>query len=170
MDTKDRHADAEQFFRDIALCVATYRDSGPAVVWPTGADAVAARCLPQTRREPAGQGPFAVPRAAPGPLRQVADRLAPFVGAPVSARYWDLGAGHRTASRTLEHDAVLFQVAGACECRVDGAGPQDEAGPLEHPLGVRLRAGEALYAARRSRYVLAEVYSRCTLVEFSLGG
>ena len=58
-------------------------------------------------------------------------------------------------------DVVLVQAAGACECRVSGAGPL---------LRVRLRAGQALYLPRGCSYVLADVHRACTLVQLLLDG
>lgn len=176
MNIQYPHPDADRFFRDIALCVTTYRGRGPAMVWPAGAATVVGACDSRSPDPDAGRaldGRAAPPalRAAEPPMREMADHLSGFVRRPVHARYWSLGAGQRTAPHTLEHDAVLLQLAGSCECRVAGAGPGPggDSRPAGPRVRVRLRAGEALYVARRGSYALAEVHSHCTLVQFQLG-
>ncbi|WP_141726614.1 hypothetical protein [Actinacidiphila rubida] len=197
MDTRTRHSEADAFFRDIALCVATYRAGGPAMVWPAGSGAVVD---PYGERAPdgdAGAGragdDSAVLRPADPRMREMADRLGTFVGRPVRAGYWALGQGGSTAPCELEHDTVLVQLAGSCECRVAGPGPAADdvdvpaadspaaddvgvpaadgpsAGDAD-PAGVRvrLRAGEALYMARPGSYALTGVHASCTLVELRL--
>jgi hypothetical protein len=173
LDTENRHPDAEQFFRDIALCVTTYRGGGPAMVWPAGAAAVVGACdarPPDTWR--AADGPPSPPamRVAMPPMQEMADHLSGFVHQPVHAWYWNLGAGQATTRHTLEHDAVLLQTAGSCECRVTGGGPDRRGRTAVPSVRVRLRAGEALYVARHGSYSLADVYSNCTLVQFQLRG
>jgi hypothetical protein len=191
VNIKVRDPDADRFFRDIGLCVTTYRGRGPAMVWPAGAaavvDAFDARPpdrpsghAPDGRAAPPGPGPH----AAEPSMREMADHLGEFVGGPVGARYWSLAAGRRTEPHSLEHDAVLLQLAGSCECRVaspraaagaaPGAGPGASAEPRADAgrdapwVRVRLRAGEALYVARHGSYALAEVHDHCTLVHFQL--
>lgn len=189
MNIKVRDPDTDRFFRDIGLCVSTYRGRGPAMVWPAGAGAVVDAFGARPPDQPAGQAPAGRaappgPRAAEPSMREMADHLGEFVGGPVGARYWSLAAGRRTEPYPLEHDAVLLQLAGSCECRVAGpraAGgtePGAGAGPSAEPCAdaardapwvrVRLRAGEALYVARHGSYALSEVHAPCTLVHFQL--
>ncbi|MET9498466.1 hypothetical protein [Streptomyces sp. NPDC006552] len=175
----DKPLDA--FVREIALCVATNGDKGPALFWPENL-----RTLPALQRlarsgRPPGDGsrapgprvsPAAGPPRQPGAVGPEAELLAAALGEQLgllvrpSYRFLSCGAvGARQASCAAEYMVTVLD--GACRCRVtrdaDAAGesPKDA-------VDLRLRAGGTLFVPRGHAYDLLDVHTPTVLMELVL--
>ncbi|MEU6537032.1 hypothetical protein [Streptomyces sp. NPDC047000] len=152
--------------RDLALCLAVHLDRSPAVVWPDCADAVLSR-FPGAPRRPAGRPPADTGPGTP-PATRLATRLGDLLGRRVDASYLDLPAGSRRPGGPAAADRVLLPVRGGCRARLEPAPPGPCRAVLEHPLELRLLAGEALYVPRGIGCALHEVRSPGTLLVLTL--
>jgi hypothetical protein len=175
MDANREAEDEEIFFRDIAECVITNRDSGPALVWPQGGDAILQSiAVAHDHAADLGGGPgaFTDPPVTDPPepaVKLIVHRLHTLIGgSAISASYRDLAAGQRTGDVVREYDILLFTVRGGIECRV-GATVRTGWTPSRNlPLALRMRFGEVLYVPRLFPFSIAEAHTPSTLLELGL--
>ncbi|MYT68229.1 MULTISPECIES: hypothetical protein [unclassified Streptomyces] len=180
----------DSFVREIALCVATNGDKGPALFWPENSDT-----LPELQRlarsvcppdgwpaavgnpgfRAAGTGPARVKGLLPqsatiGPKAELlAATIGDVLGLPVRASYRFLPSaaiGARQASGAAEY--VVTVLNGACRCRVTRDG-NASAGPGRGAVDLRLRGGGTLFVPRNHAYDLLDVHTPTVLMELVLG-
>lgn len=165
-----RGADLERFVRDLALCLSVHRGRSPALVWPEGVDAVVARAA-RGRRGSGSASPSAPGRDG-DEKRDVSSELTRALGAAlgteVSSSWVELPMGAESPGNTAETDLVLAPVRGSCGGRVEASPPGQVAAVLNHPLELRLRAGQALYVPSGFVYTLNNVHTPCTLQVFAV--
>ncbi|MEE4592975.1 hypothetical protein V2J94_13930 [Streptomyces sp. DSM 41524] len=151
--------DWELFLRDLALCLATYQDRGPAVVWPERAHTV----LPSLDGAYGGEVADTEWRPAPlgAPARRLAADLGHVMGYPVEAYERLLPAGTALPLGRVGADVLLFPLSGGARCRVEGPGPAD---PRGGGVELRLRAGEMVFVPARHSCTLSEAWAPCRLL------
>ncbi|MFJ8823137.1 hypothetical protein ACIREE_15270 [Streptomyces sp. NPDC102467] len=171
----------DSFVREIALCVATNGDKGPALFWPENFHTLPelqrlARSVRPPGGWPYGAGTWLSPTDGPprrsgavGPEAEgLAAALGELLGLLVRPSYRFLpsaAVGARQASRTAEYMVTVLD--GACRCRVtrdaDAAG-----GPPSDAVDLRLRAGGTLFVPRDHAYDLLDVHTPTVLMELVL--
>ncbi|MBI0298317.1 hypothetical protein JBE04_28600 [Streptomyces sp. PRKS01-29] len=151
--------DWELFLRDLALCLSTYQDRGPAVVWPERAHTV----LPVLDGTYGGEA--ADTEWRPVPLGTRAHRLAAdlgqVMGYPVEAYERPLAAGTTLPLGRVGADILLFPLRGGVRCRVEDPDPADHQGG---GVELRLRAGEMVFVPARHFCTLSEAWAPCRLL------
>ncbi|WP_053847152.1 hypothetical protein [Streptomyces sp. NRRL B-24085] len=173
MPAPGENEDEDMFFRDMAECVATHQEVGPALVWPRNADGVLRRL--RTEHERALAAGTAPDRPADRhtnedtrPLvRLVAERLRTLVGASaVRVAFQDLAAGETREGLLADADTLLITIRGGLECSVRSA---SAAPPRRHlPLTLRMRVGEVLYVPRSYPFSLTGGRSPSTVLQLGL--
>ncbi|MFJ4693348.1 hypothetical protein [Streptomyces sp. NPDC088766] len=167
----------ESFVQELALCVATNGDRGPALLWPEDSET-----LPELLRiaRPAYQqerwryaSDAAPPRTdgcpgKPGGPEAEPLLLASTLGALLELRVRpsfrfmrSMSVGEQQASSTVEHIVTVLE--GACRCRLtrtDGA--------PGNTVDLRLRAGGTLFVPRDHAYALLDVHTPTVLMELLL--
>ncbi|MEV7076526.1 hypothetical protein [Streptomyces sp. NPDC093990] len=177
MPAPGENEDEDMFFRDMAECVSTHREAGPALVWPRNADGVLKRLRAEHERaleagsapdRPAERPADRHRNADPRPLaRLVASRLRTLVGASaVRADFHDLAAGETRETLLTDADALLITVRGGLECSVRSASASP---PRRHlPLTLRMRVGEVLYVPHSYPFSLTAGRSSSTVLQLGL--
>ncbi|WP_162130086.1 hypothetical protein [Streptomyces xiaopingdaonensis] len=159
-------ADLEHFVRDLALCLSVHRGKSPALVWPDGIDAVVA-----CGRTGGGSASPSAERDGDEKRDESSEltrALGAALGTEVSSSWVELPLGAESIGNTAETDLVLAPVRGSCGGRVEASPPGQVAAVLNHPLELRLLAGQALYVPRGFVYTLNNVHTPCTLQVFAL--
>jgi hypothetical protein len=161
----------ESFVQELALCVATNGDKGPALLW-----AEDTRSLPALQRLAGGggtgeaTGDVRVPAADAGTGR-LAAALGRLLDLPVRPFYRLLGprqlAGPHSGGGA---ERTLTVLDGACRCDLfrEGGPPEPEKA-REAVLDLRLRAGATLFVPRGHAYRLSDVHTPTVLLELELG-
>ncbi|OPF83161.1 hypothetical protein VT50_0205455 [Streptomyces antioxidans] len=151
--------DWELFLRDLALCLSTYQDRGPAVVWPERAHTV----LPSLDGGYGGVVPGTGWRPVPlgAGARRLAVDLGRLMGYPVQAYERLLAAGAALPLGRAGADVLLFPLSGGVRCRVEARGAANHQGG---GLELRLRAGEMVFVPARHSCSLSEAWTPCRLL------
>ncbi|GAA1701070.1 hypothetical protein GCM10009680_47560 [Streptomyces yatensis] len=149
----------ELFLRDMALCLSTYQDRGPAVVWPERAHTVLPGIYATYGGEPADREWRPAPPGT-GAHRLAAD-LGHVMGYPVEAYERLLPAGAALPLGHVGADVLLFPLRGGVRCRVENDGRTDHRSAM---VELRLRAGEMCYVPARHSCTLSEAVAPCELL------
>ncbi|MEG8280638.1 hypothetical protein [Streptomyces sp. AHA2] len=161
------------FFRDMAECVSTNQEAGPALVWPRNADRMLERLRTEHDRTlEGGTGPHGLTgRREEEPARPLARlmayRLRTLLGvSAVRADVRDLVAGQASGHLPADADTLLVMLRGALECSV---GPASADTPERHlPLTLRMRVGEVLYVPRAYPFSLTAGRAAATVLQLGL--
>ncbi|MEV1025607.1 hypothetical protein [Streptomyces sp. NPDC050264] len=172
----------DSFVREIALCVATHGDKGPALFWPEDFDTLPElQRLARSGRPPEGR-PYrggARSRRSDGQTQRLgaadpetellAAALGELLDLRVRASYRFLpsaAVGARQASAAAEYIVTVLE--GACRCRVT-RDTGVAGGPAGDAVDLRLRAGGTLFVPRDHAYGLLDVHTPTVLMELVLG-
>ncbi|MFJ3497808.1 hypothetical protein ACIPPJ_30045 [Streptomyces sp. NPDC086091] len=168
----------ESFVQELALCVATNGDRGPALLWPEDYETlpellrIAQPAYEQQRwryasdpalpRADGGPGGHRDPETEPHMLASALGALLELRVRPSFRFMHSMSVGGQQASSTVEYIVTVLE--GACRCRLtrtDGA-PQST-------VDLRLRAGGTLFVPRDHAYALLDVHTPTVLMELLLG-
>ncbi|MGW1618104.1 hypothetical protein [Streptomyces sp. NPDC002172] len=170
----------ESFVQELALCVATNGDRGPALLWPEDSETLPellriARLAYHQERWPYASD-AAPPRTDEGPQEPGAPGeeaepllLASALGALLELRVrpsfrfmHSMSVGEQQASSTVEYIVTVLE--GACRCRLTRTD-----GIPGSTVDLRLRAGGTLFVPRDHAYALLDVHTPTVLLELLLG-
>lgn len=156
------------FVAELALCVATYGDKGPALLWPAGAEQLPDLLTPAVRRGDAagaGRGPAGSSGASPRPTDRLTAALGRLLDLRVRAHWHVLAPGADDGPWTWDGaECALTVVEGALRCHLRV--PLRAAAPV---LELRLRAGGTLFVPRGHDYRLSDVHTPTVLLALVLG-
>lgn len=170
----------ESFVQELALCVATNGDKGPALLWPEDFDTLpellrVARPAYPAEGWPGAAGPSPSggrpgrPGAPGAEVELLASTLGGLLGLRVRPSYRfmpSLSVGERQASGGAERTLTVLE--GACRCRLTRGDGAEDAGP-RGTVNLRLRAGGTLFVPRGHAYGLLDVHTPTVLLELELG-
>lgn len=172
----------ESFVEELALCVATHGDKGPALLWPEDFNTlpellrISRPAYPRTSWRRAGDLPAGATGEhpeQPGVPTPEAELLSSALGERLGLRvrpsYWflrSMSVGGRQASGAVER--ILTVLEGACRCKLTRETGAHDAGPHD-TVDLRLRAGGTLFVPRDHAYELLDVHTPTVLLELALG-
>jgi hypothetical protein len=159
----------ESFVEELALCVATNGDKGPALLWPEDARSLSAlrRLVRAGRPGTDGQGPAGEgePPAAPG-TGELAAALGRRLGLRVHPSCRSLAPRETSGPHGADGgECTLTVLTGACRCDVSRRSRPPARGAV---LDTRLRSGDTLFVPRGHTYRLSDVHTPTLVLELAL--
>ncbi|MER7970952.1 MULTISPECIES: hypothetical protein [unclassified Streptomyces] len=172
----------ESFVQELALCVATNGDKGPALLWPEDFDTLPELLRIARPSYPRKGWPYAAENgppppdepqerpAAPGSRAELlASSLGELLGLRVRPAFRfmrSLSVGGRRTSDGTECTVTVLE--GACRCTLTRGEGAPDSGP-RGTVDLRLRAGGTLFVPRDHVYSLLDVHTPTVLLELVLG-